>query len=385
MADRNPESVSSIPSRKQIRQARRRARAEADEKRLHSQQTRRNLILGLSIAGGAAALVGGGAWIASHLDQRETSVVTSDPGPDGLYGANPEPHVDKELVRQLLKLEASYNQDGLPDSKVRTQHLQLSARAFALYSGTGASEEELVKSVHFLNSSAFKETFPQGKGLEAEAVSAYTDPVSGKVFIREDASAYSRQSTLGMRSRVPFFSPLSAARMDYEHEWMHRDGVIHENTKDQGLGLGVIDGRRVRLVATVGFGMIIEDPSTDQEASYRVLEEVFGHYMVAKMERQLTGREIFSLPSGTDQINRSIDRGIRRMNAIFQRKRDWVDVYAKFHKEADPIGFARFLADNSGYQFTDNIQKDRYAVELMMGIINDPDGRAFNDFFSRLR
>lgn len=287
-----------------------------------------------------------------------TEVTTPQiPFREELLGAEPLPHVDRELVRSILELEVAYTREDLQgDPEVIKQHLQLAAEFFVRCSGEDVKGEELVNSIQFLPADVYEERF--GRGTDAG-----TDPLTGEVFIKIDSSDFLNERVEKVKGTFPYWSALSQARIRYWHEWEHRVSVPGKKPE-----------HRVQIVGdywlekVYGFALGSKDPKTGEPVWDTALEEAIVIYLTAKLEKQFSGILFLEkVPANKETpFDRRVNRAVSRFMKLFQRRPNWEGVFQKAHTESDLLGIARLLAEESENPFKDDVDKISFGLKTLL-------------------
>lgn len=335
---------------------------------------RRNLLkagLGIGVAIAAAGIP---AWL--YYEK------THESGP---FGTRPAEHIDRELLNQILSLEASYNLPDLRASKVRDLHLELSAELFSRYAGETMTKQELAGSVQWLDRTEFD------KQLGNKTSAAYTS-IEGNVYLSEQASQFTPEYVQRLQTMLPWWSALSAARMSYEHEWYHRAGIMNLRTLEEPLSMSryyypMNDRTEVFLTGNRGFTWYLKRPGDQLYSQDNALEETFAYLMTTRLEKSLTGLTIEARRDEEElgTIAADTNRGVERFAAIFSNHPSWVEPFQQYHRESNPIAFGQFLADQTKLHFANSPEKTQYGLDVLMAFTRDVQGQGLIQFFQYLK
>lgn len=323
--------------------------------------TRRNLL----IASGVFAL---GAAGTAYLSWQESS---SHQPPEVV-----EPEVDRELIKQVRDIEASYDRLDMSETSVRQEHLELSAELFSKYAGEKMSKEELVESIIWLTGKDYNEN-PLTAGTSAGVTTE-----DGRVLFNQDAKNYTRSFVDPVKSQIPWWSALSVARTQYEHEWFHRAGVMNRKYIEDKIDMTRYYGIPLEVDYTRGYAMYFNHQNAALYGADTAMEEVFAYHMVGEFDKKVFGYEIeFRRPEEIGSAAIDVNTGLDQIGTIFTRKPEWIDEFQHYHRESDPIGFGNFLADQSSFASQNNLS----GLDLFMGITREPQGILIGAYVDSLR
>lgn len=336
--------------------------------------TRRLFLKRVIVGGGVLVVVSGGGIGAILLGNKQEP---------GLYGQKPAPEIDRNLLREVFAIESRYRNETLVSGVDLSEHLALSAELFSRYSGELMSTADLVSSIHYLSREEFI------KRYSSSNYAASTDEKTGEININVEAQLLRNQFTSDLRKGgFPYWSALTTARaFYYQHEWYHRAGAVNRKDYYPLIDMSKYYNQPFDLTHTYGFSIKMKDRTQELYGTDHSLEEAFAYLMTTRLEKKFTGSELTltRLEHVAGEEANATNRGRKRLDAIIKARPQWVADLQRFHREADPVGFGRFLVDGTNYVFSSEDQRNQYALDLLMSLTLTPTEVLHQDYLKRMR
>lgn len=307
--------------------------------------TRRRFIRNAGIAGlgfGLASAAGAGGYFLLREDQEQ------------------EPQT---IEKQIKKLEAGYTRDDLEDAAIRQSHLQMVSQFFYEQSGRKRlTPENLVSSVHFLNSAEFAQTMEKTP-FPADSSEYGRTMTDGTIFVRTDGPQFQEENIALSRKVVPSFTALSVARQIVTHEYFHKTAIL--KPVDAALGIG---DQRYHLIGINGFDLLFateEQNLSNDYASKGVLDEGTIMFLTAELNKAIDG------VSTTAAYNEEgVTNVVARLYGLKQARPNVISALNELHQNSDFFGFARAVARESGWQFNSDQESLTFGVNIIGEMAN---------------
>lgn len=340
----------------------------------------------------AVGIIGAGLWLSntSNVESKLTPVPIVSLAPVGLRnslaldlrGAKPEAGVNKNLIKEMVDLEAGYKRFDLLDTVDREKEIKLSAKVFAQYSGESLTEEELLKPIQFLNEEEFSLQVADSSGTDAVTLD------EKRILVKQKPRSAEADYVAGLKKDAPYASALSSLKMILFHEWFHLAGMKNTNFNSNvwiDSYFSNIFGGDFRLKKSQGFVLFFENKSKGTEIFNLLTEESYAYFMTNFLEEKTFGvmnklnKDLYE--SKSQNKMGLIFAGVKHFDLIIKAKPQWIVELQKDHRESDLIKFSSFLVSNSSIRPEEESVFEKTTMNMAVAIIDD--SPQADNFFQR--